>query len=103
MQVQVSGKHVDVGDALRSKIVDELSGQIGKFFERGGNAEPCAVLLIEDSSESATQRAVEAANSSLAEYQRIERWLPWPEPDFPRTATGKPRLPLIAARDAARL
>lgn len=69
-------------------------------FERGGNAEPCAVLLMQDSSESATRRAVERANSSLAEYQRIERWLPWPELDFPRTATGKPRLPLIARRAA---
>jgi ribosomal subunit interface protein len=39
MQVQVSGKHVDVGEALRSRIVDELSGQIGKFFERGGAAD----------------------------------------------------------------
>jgi ribosomal subunit interface protein len=39
MQVQVSGKHVDVGEALRSRIVDELSGQIGKFFDRGGDAE----------------------------------------------------------------
>jgi ribosomal subunit interface protein len=39
MQVQVSGKHVDVGDALRSRIVEELSGQIGKFFERGGSAD----------------------------------------------------------------
>jgi ribosomal subunit interface protein len=39
MQVQVSGKHVDVGDALRSRIVEELSGQIGKFFERGGAAD----------------------------------------------------------------
>jgi ribosomal subunit interface protein len=39
MQVQVSGKHVDVGEALRSRIVDELSGNIGKFFERGGDAD----------------------------------------------------------------
>jgi ribosomal subunit interface protein len=39
MQVQVSGKHVDVGEALRSRIVDELSGQIGKFFDRGGDAD----------------------------------------------------------------
>lgn len=69
-------------------------------FERGGNAEPCAVLLMGDSSEAATRDAVERANSSLAEYQRIPRWLPWPEPDFPRTSTGKPRLPVIAARAA---
>lgn len=39
MQVQVSGKHVDVGEALRSRIVDELSQSIGKFFERGGSAD----------------------------------------------------------------
>ena len=39
MQVQISGKHVDVGEALRSRITDELSGQIGKYFERGGDAE----------------------------------------------------------------
>jgi ribosomal subunit interface protein len=39
MQVRVSGKQVDVGDALRSRIVEELTGHIGKFFERGGSAE----------------------------------------------------------------
>jgi len=35
MQVHVSGKHVDVGDALRSRIIDELSQGIEKYFERG--------------------------------------------------------------------
>jgi len=35
MQVHVSGKQVDVGDALRSRIVDELSQGIEKYFERG--------------------------------------------------------------------
>lgn len=44
--------------------------------------------------------AIDAANSSLAEYQRIRRWLVWPEPDFPRTPTGKPRLALLASRAA---
>ena len=38
MLVQVSGKHVDVGDALRDRINDELSGCIGRYFERGGMA-----------------------------------------------------------------
>jgi len=36
MQVQVTGKHVDVGDALRARVSDELSNSIGKYFERGG-------------------------------------------------------------------
>jgi long-chain acyl-CoA synthetase len=30
----------------------------------------------------------------------VHRWVVWPEPDFPRTPTGKPRLNLIAARAA---
>src|ERR1700741_4578756 len=36
MQVQVTGKHVDVGDALRSRVSDELSSSIGKYFDRDG-------------------------------------------------------------------
>jgi ribosomal subunit interface protein len=39
MQVQVSGKHVDVGEALRSRVDDELQSSIGKYFDRGGDAE----------------------------------------------------------------
>lgn len=39
MQVQVTGKHVDVGEALRSRVSDELSSSIGKYFERGGGAD----------------------------------------------------------------
>ena len=39
MQVQVTGKHVDVGDALRTRVSDELSSSIGKYFDRGGGAD----------------------------------------------------------------
>jgi ribosomal subunit interface protein len=39
MQVHVTGKHLDVGEALRSRITDELLGAIGKYFDRGGNAD----------------------------------------------------------------
>jgi ribosomal subunit interface protein len=39
MQVQVTGKHVDVGDALRTRVADELSTSIGKYFDRGGGAD----------------------------------------------------------------
>ena len=45
MQVQVSGRHVDVGDALRTRISDELLSAIGKYFERGGDAD---VVLTRD-------------------------------------------------------
>jgi ribosomal subunit interface protein len=39
LNVSVSGRHMQVGDALRSRIVDELNAGIGKYFERGGSAE----------------------------------------------------------------
>ena len=67
-------------------------------FTQDGNAEPCAILLMQDSSELAARAAVDGANESLAEYQRMRRWVLWPELDFPRTTTGKPRLPTITSR-----
>jgi len=39
MQVLVTGRHVDVGDALRSRVSDDLTNSIGKYFERGGTAD----------------------------------------------------------------
>ncbi len=39
MQVLVSGKHVAVGEALRERVTDEITGAIGKYFERGGDAQ----------------------------------------------------------------
>lgn len=66
-------------------------------LENDGNAEPCAVLLMNGSTQ-APSALVEAANQSLADYQKIRHWYVWPEPDFPRTPTQKPILPRI--RDA---
>ena len=63
-------------------------------FEVGGNAEPCAVLLLRELADPA--RVVADANQSLAEYQRLRRWMVWPDEDFPRTATQKPRRAEIA-------
>ena len=67
-----------------------------------GNEEPCAALLL-DGPESDATDAIEQANKSLAEYQRIRQWLVWPEPDFPRTPTQKPALPSIRAMAEAKL
>ncbi|WP_309604854.1 ribosome hibernation-promoting factor, HPF/YfiA family [Phenylobacterium sp.] len=38
MQVQVTGKHLDVGEALRARVADEISASIGKYFDRQGGA-----------------------------------------------------------------
>ena len=46
MQVQISGKHVDVGEALGSRISQELEDGIGKYFERG--AQDAEVVVSKD-------------------------------------------------------
>jgi long-chain acyl-CoA synthetase len=61
---------------------------------RDGNAEACAVLLMK-AGENHPEVIVAAANQSLAEYQRMRTWLVWPEDDFPRTSTQKPRRNLV--------
>jgi len=40
--------------------------------------------------------AIESANHRLAEFQRLRRWILWPEPDLPRTSTGKVRRKAVA-------
>jgi long-chain acyl-CoA synthetase len=47
---------------------------------------------------SLAEGAVASANTTLADYQQIRRWLLWPDPDFPRTSTGKVKRREIAAR-----
>jgi long-chain acyl-CoA synthetase len=102
--------------AIRDAVVVPL--------DRNGNAEPCAVLLLNQSMKAAAvlpslpaqaaearnpsspsavhstdaETAISAANATLAGYQQIRTWLVWPEPDFPRTPTGKSRLASINAR-----
>jgi long-chain acyl-CoA synthetase len=70
-------------------------------IERGGNAEPCGVLLLNDEKRVKQPRhaagIVARVNESLAEYQRMRSWFLWPEADFPRTSTGKPKLAEIRA------
>jgi long-chain acyl-CoA synthetase len=63
-------------------------------LERDGNAEPCAVLLLNGPDGNPTA-VIEGANRSLADYQRIRHSFLWPEQDFPRTPTQKPILPRI--------
>jgi len=57
-------------------------------MQTGEGPEPCAVLAVRGSGDQAA-RAVERANANLAEFQRVRRWVLWPEPDLPRTSTGK--------------
>ena len=73
-------------------------------LERDGNAEPCAVLLLNqrpNTDEEMGASVVRAANERLAPFQQIRRWMVWPDTDFPRTPTQKPALARI--REAAEI
>ena len=59
-------------------------------------SEPCAVLAMRGANELAP-KAIEAANAQLPEFQRVRRWKRYPEPDLPRTSTGKVRRKAVAA------
>ncbi len=68
---------------------------------RNGDAEACAVLILK-SGENRPEEVVAAANRSLAEYQRMHIWFVWPDDDFPRTSTQKPRRNLVRQTVQAR-
>jgi long-chain acyl-CoA synthetase len=90
----------DLEAALRGQ--KEVRDCVVVGLERGGNAEPCAVLILRDHTPDASAAVVPAiiqrANETLAEYQRMRAWFVWTEEDFPRSATQKPRRNAI--RDA---
>ena len=109
-------KNVIVTPAGLNVYAKDLEGELGQEnlrgcvvipIRRGSDTEACAVVLpVREAGDfSAPERmrqrcadAVQRANSRLAEYQKIRQWAIWPDPDFPRTATGKPRLATIAER-----
>ena len=95
----------DLEAALRGQ--KEVRDCVVVGLERGGNAEPCAVLILRDRKSKAqaidketgdVKTIVQHANETLAEYQRMRNWFVWPDEDFPRSSTQKPRRNLI--RDA---
>jgi long-chain acyl-CoA synthetase len=81
----------DLEAALRAQ--PELRDCVVIGLECGGNVEPCAVLILREGYAAAD--AVRRANDTLAEYQRMNEWYVWPEEDFPRTSTQKPRTSAI--------
>jgi long-chain acyl-CoA synthetase len=82
----------DLEAALRRQ--PEIRDCVVVGWERGGNAEACAVLLLQNKN-SEPETAIQRANESLAEFQHIRRWFVWPEEDFPRTSTQKPQTKLV--------
>ncbi len=82
----------DLEAALRRQ--PEVKDCVVVGIERGGNAEPCAVLILRE--DAGAREVVERANQSLADFQKMRMWVEWPQQDFPRTSTQKPRRNVIA-------
>jgi long-chain acyl-CoA synthetase len=87
----------DVEAALEEQ--PEIAASAVVAVDTASGPEPCAVLAMRSSD--GAPAAIERANARLAEFQRVRRWMVWPEPDLPRTSTGKVRRKTVAewARD----
>jgi long-chain acyl-CoA synthetase len=88
----------DLEQALRKQ--PQVRDVVVVGVAQGGNAEPCAVLLLNN--DESGDLAVAGANQTLADFQNIRRWFVWPDDDFPRTSTQKPRLEVIRRAAEAR-
>jgi len=64
---------------VKASAVIEVTGEHGP--------EPLAALVLAPGMK--PQAILEGANQELAEFQKVNRWMVWPDPDFPRTSTGK--------------
>lgn len=86
----------DLEAALR--LQKEVRDCVVVGLEQNGNAEPCAVLLPRERADQAADDAkgiVMRTNEKLSEYQRMRSWFVWPDEDFPRSSTQKPRRNMI--------
>jgi len=90
----------DLEDALNRQ--PEVRDCVVIGLQRDGNAEPYAVLILRDPAMN-PEPIVRRANEFLAEYQRIRLWYVWPDEDFPRTSTQKPRADVIRKDVEAKL
>jgi long-chain acyl-CoA synthetase len=94
----------DLETALRRQ--PEVKDCVVVGMDRGGNAEPCAVVILRRDAggkDAKLDDVVGRANQELAEYQRMRMWIAWPEEDFPRTGTQKPRRNVIREMAQAQL
>ena len=90
----------DLEAALRRQ--PEVKDCVVVPLPRDGNADACAVLILREANAD-PEPIVKRANESLAEYQGMHAWLVWPENDFPRTSTQKPRRAEIQQTAQSRL
>jgi long-chain acyl-CoA synthetase len=83
----------DLEAALGRQPAVKASAVVETNAEHG--PEPLAAIIPHPGAE--VENAVADANRELADFQQIRRWVVWPEPDLPRTSTGK-----VLRREVAR-
>lgn len=86
-------------DDLEAALLKQPLIKAAAVVESDG--EPVAALVLRHPGDAA--EAVRAANAELAGYQQIRRWMIWPDPDFPRTSSGKILRREVAAGTAPRV
>jgi long-chain acyl-CoA synthetase len=86
-------------DDLEAALLHQPLIKAAAVVESDG--EPVAALVLRHPGDAAD--AVRAANAELAGYQQIRRWMIWPDPDFPRTSSGKILRREVAAGTAPRV
>jgi len=79
----------DIESELKNQA--EVRDCVVMGLEAEGNSQVCAVLLLHEKEQHA-DIVVQRTNESLAAYQHIRNWFVWPEKDFPRTSTQKPKI-----------
>jgi long-chain acyl-CoA synthetase len=89
----------DLEAALESQPEIQASAVVA--IETAAGPEPCAVLAVRGGEKEAGA-AVDRANARLADFQWVRRWMIWPEPDLPRTSTGKVRRKTVVEWVASR-
>ncbi len=85
----------DIEEVLNRQPEIEESAVIE--VESAHGPEPLAVLILRNEEAKAAE-VIARANRSLAEPQRLRRWLIWRGDDFPRTATQKIRRRLMSEK-----
>jgi ribosomal subunit interface protein len=87
MTLRVSGKHMDIGDAFRSRIEERIGEVIGKYFDRGYSGQvtvekqgsrfvaDCHLHLASGAGIQATGAAQDPQSAFDGAYERIENRL----------------------------
>lgn len=99
-------KYMILGPGGENVFPEDVEAELGRVpgvrdsavfgLERQGRTVVHAVLLC-DGEDADANAMVAQANRHLAPHQQIVSWAVWPDPDFPRSATRKPRKEEIMA------